>query len=101
MNNVTAEKFQEIQSGELGWWTHANFNPQIEWKFYLDVFESHLRPFKRVVDIGCGPVPIFMNPQIEASEVTAVDPLWEEYLKLDKYTQWHTRPVDHHYADVD
>lgn len=41
-----------------------------------------------IADVGCGPIPFFCDYAIKAKRQIAVDPLYEQYLKLSYYQKF-------------
>lgn len=85
---VDDARYAKIQERELGWWQNYNFNPQGQWTHYDKVLAPYLGDMLDfVADVGCGPVPYFLNPLVRFMRGLAVDPLIHEYAKIEKYRQ--------------
>jgi len=91
---ITEEKYKQVQRHELEWWRNNHIDVNWLWNTYLDVFEPWLREFECVVDIGCGPMPIFCSPRIQGERWIAVDPLFEEYNSIPYYTKYHSGKIE-------
>ncbi len=84
------KRFIDAQRLELEYWRNTPHHPTGIWKYYEKAFESFLESFKRVADVGCGPVPFFCNDLVHARTCVAIDPLFEEYLELKMYPPMRT-----------
>jgi SAM-dependent methyltransferase len=89
MEKISNKRFATIQKMELEWWTNTPHDPRRPWWYYDRAFLPFIDgPLGTVADIGCGPVPYFLNHNIIFSTAYAVDPLIFEYWQMDKYSLW-------------
>lgn len=83
---ITDEKFDEIQTLELEWWTNCDYSPYGEWSHYLREFKEHLRlEYENVADVGSGPIPFFCSGAFKYGQAVAIDPLIVDYRHIAKY----------------
>jgi len=83
------QKWIKAQELEEEWWANTNFNPQVEWSYYLHHFAMHIKPdYDAVIDVGSGPCPFICNPVINSHLRVVVDPLWPRYIRMKRYNQW-------------
>lgn len=102
---VPDEQFVKIQVEEFRWWAYEaekkdGYDPTQAWKHYDPIFQPFLRPFARVADVGCGPIPYFLNPIVEYDFGAAIDPLFDWYMKVNRYQKYLER-VDQHFLDIE
>ena len=83
-------KHEDVQKRELAYWASAPYEPTGSWYYYDREFFKFLGDFDKVADVGCGPVPYFLNHNIRYKEAIAVDPLISEYMKIKKYKDYKT-----------
>jgi hypothetical protein len=68
------------------YWKTTPWPPMLEWEHYDPVFEPYLRDhYKRLGEVGPGPVPYMCHPRIHADYKIAIDPLFNIYRGLKRW----------------
>jgi len=107
----TSLKWKIAQFAEIRWWKNYLKNQTVEdylvykkdyWVKFIDKIPAQYRPNKgdNILDAGCGPAGVFIV--MEEHQVTAVDPLLEQYesnlshFSRARYpnTQFHTSTLE-------
>jgi len=90
------ERYARAQKAEKGWWADNAWTPFIQWYFYDKVFYPYYNhpaeKYNLAIDVGSGPVPILCNHNVFYKEGISVDPLNNEYAKMDKYRKFIVKP---------
>ena len=76
---------EHLQNHELDFWINGYKPPFFHKDFYNEFFNFQELSTKKVVDIGCGGAPIAEYNDINAINLTIVDPLIGELIKHPKY----------------
>lgn len=78
--------YQNVQEHELAWWQNYQFDYRALLARYIGVFSQYFKmPYEIIADVGCGPIPIFIDSLICAHTKVAIDPLIHEYKKIPRY----------------
>jgi len=102
---ISDEQFAQIQDDEWRWWTfnalYDNYDHRIDcWPIYDRHFQPYLLPeFRAVADVGSGPMPYILNPIIIANERVAIDPLFDRYMKVNRFHEL-LEQLSGHFLDI-
>ena len=79
-------RYETAQFHELEWWQNNQIDMSLEWDHYLENLSDVLDNVGHVavaVDVGSGPIPFLCSPAVSCDRAIAVDPLIDEYAKIE------------------
>jgi len=105
---VSNRRWKIAQAAEIRWWKRYLAKQSVEeyagwkkdyWTSLMETLKLSPKPNAKVLDAGCGPAGIFTA--LEGCKVVAVDPLLNEYDRLDHFDRsrypfvsWYAQPLE-------